>query len=129
MSGASGDRLRVSSDGKDWTGRAQIRRVSLRDAVQRGIKAGGLVALAALSTIIVPGVHFISVPGGLLAAPVVALLVFTRLKGSVSGVAGAFPCPHCGSLNTIDINDGRPPYYGSCSGCQSPYDAWPEAEE
>ena len=80
MTAESDGQLRVVVNGKEAKGPAHIRRVTQRDAVLRGFKTAGLTVLAALCTIIIPGVHFLSVPGGLIAAPIVLLLGERRMR-------------------------------------------------
>ncbi|WP_141730987.1 hypothetical protein [Oligoflexus tunisiensis] len=122
--GAEGQ-MRVVSSGKEITGSARIVHVTQRDAVLRGLKTFALTVLAALATIIIPGVHFISVPGGLIAAPIVGVMVFMKSRGAVKGMSGSFTCPQCGGSNVLDYQEGKPPYYGSCPTCKSPYQAFP----
>jgi hypothetical protein len=115
----------VLCNGKEVTGPAQIRRTTQRDAVMRGLKTFGLTVLAALCTIIIPGVHFISVPGGLIAAPIVGVMVFLKSRGTVRGMSGSFQCPQCGQSNILEYQEGKPPYFGSCTSCKNPYQAFP----
>jgi hypothetical protein len=117
--------LRVISNGKEVTGPAHIRRVTQRDAVLRGLKTFALTVLAALCTIIIPGVHFISVPGGLIAAPIVGVMVFLKSRGTIHGMSGSFSCPQCGQNNVLEYQVGKPPYFGSCPACKNPYQAFP----
>lgn len=118
--------LRVVSSGKETTGPATIRRVTQRDAVLRGLKTFALTALAALCTIIIPGVHFLSVPGGLIASPIVGFLVFLKSRGTIRGMSGSFNCPQCGQSNTLEYQEGKPPYFGSCTSCKNPYQVFPQ---
>jgi hypothetical protein len=117
--------LRVVANGKESTGPAFVRRITQRDAVLRGLKTFGLTVLAALCTIIIPGVHFISVPGGLIAAPIIGVLVFMKSRGTIHGMSGSFTCPECGKTNTMEYQEGKPPYFGSCTSCKNPYQVFP----
>ncbi|MDQ3233476.1 MAG: hypothetical protein M3Q07_16790 [Pseudobdellovibrionaceae bacterium] len=117
--------LRAVSGEKETIGPAAIRMLTPRDAALRGLKTFALTALAALCTIIIPGVHFLSVPGGLIAAPIVGILVFLKSRGTIHGMSGSFPCPHCGQSNTLEYQEGKPPYFGSCPQCKNPYQVWP----
>jgi hypothetical protein len=117
--------MRVVSSGKEITGPARIAHVTQRDAAFRGLKTFALTVLAALATIIIPGVHFISVPGGLIAAPIVGVLVFLKSRGAIKGMSGSFACPQCGGSIVLEYQEGKPPYYGSCPACKNPYEASP----
>lgn len=125
MSIEASGQMRVLSNGKETTGPAHIRVVTQREAVIRGLKTCGLTILAALCTIIIPGVHFISVPGGLIAAPIVGVLVFLKSRGAIHGMSGTFNCPQCGQSNTMEYQEGKPPYFGSCASCKNPFQAFP----
>jgi hypothetical protein len=125
MTTESEGQLRVVANGKEAKGPAHIRRITQRDAMLRGFKTAGLTVLAALCTIIIPGVHFISVPGGLIAAPIVGVLVFLKSRGSIHGMSGSFPCPVCGQPNVMEYQEGKPPYFGSCTSCKDPYQVFP----
>jgi hypothetical protein len=70
-------------------------------------------------------VHFISVPGGLIAAPIVGIMVFLKSRGTIHGMSGSFPCPQCGHSNILEFQVGKPPYFGSCPACKNPYQAFP----
>lgn len=125
MSTEADGQLRVISNGKETKGPAHIRVVTQREALIRGLKTFGLTVLAALCTIIIPGVHFISVPGGLIAAPLVGVMVFLKSRGSIHGVSGSFSCPQCGQNNVMEYQEGKPPYFGSCTSCKNPYQVFP----
>ncbi len=117
--------LRVILSGKETKGPAHIHVVTQREALIRGFKTFGLTVLAALCTIIIPGVHFISVPGGLIAAPLVGIMVFLKSRGTVHGMSGTFSCPQCGQHNVMEYQEGKPPYFGSCASCKNPYQVFP----
>lgn len=125
MSTATKDQMRVLSNGKESKGQGTIVLITPRDAVLRGLKTFALTALAALCTIIIPGVHFLSVPGGLIAAPIVGIMVFMKSRGTIRGMSGTFPCPQCQHINRLDYQEGKPPYFGSCTACKNPYQVFP----
>ncbi len=120
--------IRVLCNGKETTGPAEISVLSSRDAALRGLKAFAMTALAALCTIMIPGVHFLSVPLGLLASPVIGILVFLKGRASIKGMLGDFLCPQCSAANHMDYQEGKPPYFGSCQSCKNPYQVFPLIE-
>ncbi len=118
--------LRVISNGKEAKGAAHIHIITQREALIRGLKTFGLTVLAALCTIIIPGVHFLSVPGGLIAAPLIGIMVFLKSRGAIDGMSGTFHCPQCGQSNAMEYQEGKPPYFGSCTSCKNPCQVFPE---
>lgn len=118
-------KLRAVLNNKESEGPADIQLLTARDALVRGLKTFAMVAVAALCTIIIPGVHFLSVPGGLIAAPIFGVLVFMKSRGAIKGMSGEFNCPECRTLNRMEYQEGKPPYYGSCVSCKNPYQVFP----
>ncbi|MCX6131171.1 MAG: hypothetical protein NTX25_19200 [Proteobacteria bacterium] len=100
---------------------AKLEIYSVRDSLVRALKTGAMVALAALCTIIIPGVHFLSVPLGLISSPIIATVVFFKNKGQIKGLSANFMCPNCQKENDFAYQEGRPPYFGSCIACKNPY--------
>ena len=94
---------------------------SSSDALGKGLKTGGLVAMAALCTIVIPGVHFLSVPTGLLISPIIGLLVFVKSRGKIKSVEAKFQCLQCRAEIHHQKEQGKLPYFGSCSQCKVPY--------
>lgn len=76
-----------------------------------------LTLLGAILSIVLPGLHFITVPLGVLASPFVGIYVFFTRKGVVKWVTGNFLCPECQANNHVAFR-GPPPYSVNCVQCE-----------
>jgi Zn ribbon nucleic-acid-binding protein len=76
-----------------------------------------LTLLGAVLSILLPGLHFITVPLGVLASPFVGMYVFLTRKGAVKRTAGEFSCPECQASNDVAFR-GSPSYFVNCVQCQ-----------
>lgn len=76
-----------------------------------------LTLLGAILSILLPGLHFITVPLGLLASPFVGIYVFFSRKGAVKRMTGEFSCPECQTNNDVAFR-GPPSYFVNCVQCQ-----------
>ncbi|MDR2187724.1 MAG: hypothetical protein LBE62_06685 [Azonexus sp.] len=71
----------------------EVRQLSLSERALRGAVGLGLTWLLAAMSVVLPGIHFVSVPLLLLAGPVVAFLRYRRTTRN-ERISGA--CPTCG---------------------------------
>ncbi len=85
-----------------------------------------LTLLAAILSIVLPGLHFITVPLGVLASPFVGIYFYRRTsKGAVKQINGDFLCPECQANNHVAFR-GAPPYSYKCVQCQHDLQVRPE---
>jgi hypothetical protein len=82
----------------------------------RALKWGGMCFGAGVVCVIFPLVHFVLVPGLILASPFLALQ-FYKQESWVKGGEG--PCPNCGK--TLKIGAGKPkfPLRDLCTECRN----------
>lgn len=92
----------------------QVTPLSFGARFGRGLKALGLLWLAALGSIILPGLHFVLVPGFFIAGLVFFVL---RSRGTVRLEVGAFPCPKCGVSVPIEPDTTGWPARCACPDC------------
>jgi len=85
-----------------------------------------LILFVAILSIVLPGLHFITVPLGILASPFVWIYVFLTRKGAVKRMNGNFFCPECGANNNVAFR-GIPPYSNKCVQCQHDFTCSPVA--
>lgn len=117
--------IHIRCNGKESHGAGQVTFYTTGGAVLRGLKFFGLTLLGAVFSILLPGLHFITVPLGLLAAPFVGIFGFMSSRDAIRKLEGAFQCPECNSENPLLFRARQPPYYGDCIQCKSPYAVTP----
>jgi hypothetical protein len=84
-----------------------------------------LTVLVAIISIILPGLHFITVPLGILASPFIGIYIYFTRKGAVKRMTGEFFCPECQANNHVAFR-GSPPYSYKCVQCQHDFQVRPE---
>ncbi|MEW5741982.1 MAG: hypothetical protein AB1938_23910 [Myxococcota bacterium] len=88
----------------------QVTPLSVRARLGRGLKALGVLWLASVASIVLPGLHFVLVPGFFLAGLVFFVL---RVKGTVRLEVASFACPKCSS--PVPIEEGTSGWPASCA--------------
>lgn len=116
--------LQVHCNDKETTGSCQVEFYTTAGAVRKGIMMFVLTLLGAILSILLPGLHFITVPLGVLASPFVGIYVFLSRKGAVKRMTGDFFCPECQAKNEVAFR-GPPPYSSRCVQCQHEFQAAP----
>jgi hypothetical protein len=116
--------LRVHCNGKETVGSCQVDFYTARDAFFQGLKMFVLMLLAAILSIVLPGMHFVTVPLGVLASPLVGIYVFVTRKGAVRQMTGNFFCPECHAEDHVAFR-GAPPYSSKCVECQHDFQVTP----
>ena len=102
--------------GKITEGRVLLRFWSKRERISRAFKFGGACWIGALLSIALPIVHFLLVPGLIVAGPVVYYFVIRR-KSVIVGGEGL--CPHCGAVHPISRAPHHFPLPEICANCRS----------
>jgi hypothetical protein len=118
--------LRALCNNKESIGPAVILYVSNWEAWKRALKTFALAFLGGLLVFPIPLVHIF---GAILVvtSPIAAIFVFVKSRGMIQGLSGSFDCPSCHAPNTMEYQEGKPPYYGSCQACKNPYQIYPES--
>ena len=120
--------MQVYCNGKETVGSCQIEFYTNGAAIFRGVKMFVLVLFGAICSIVLPGLHFVTVPLGVLASPLVGIYFFFISKGAVKRTDGEFVCPECQATNHVTYRAGTPPYVGNCVQCQHHFEATPLLE-
>jgi hypothetical protein len=113
--------LQVICNQKETVGSCRYDRFTRKEAIFQGIKMWLLAMLVAGLTILIPLVHFISVPVGLLLSPLVGVYFFFARKGAPKRVIGNFSCPECHAENHVETERIYAHYFGHCAHCQHEY--------
>lgn len=95
-------------------GFVERRDYSVSERLNRTLKISGLLFLAAIVAVFVPILHFVLVPGLLLAAVVMGVMTWLD-RAEV--LRGEFPCPQCQKTNTISRQSESFPAQIRCSHC------------
>ncbi len=98
------------------SGQVQVLFWSKKERTLRALKFGGMCWGAAVISVIFPLVHFVLVPGFLLAGPIVVYLVM-RQESVIVGGEGT--CPRCKAALPIARTSYRFPFSDLCTQCQS----------
>jgi hypothetical protein len=116
--------MQAHCNGKESVGSCQVEFYTKGGAISRGIKMFVLTLLAAIFSILLPGMHFITVPLGILASPFVGIYFYVASKDSVKMMTGEFFCPECQATNQVAFR-GRPPYSSKCVQCENNFKVEP----
>ena len=95
---------------EDWNDR-RAARLGLRWCL--GTWAAGLM------TIILPIVHFLTVPSRFFGGPLLGFLVFRYYRHSTDIISGQAKCPVCGSTFKIEPQTVDWPFYLKCATCSA----------
>jgi hypothetical protein len=109
--------LQVRCNDAASLGSCQVECYTKGGALFKGIMMFVLVLLGAILSIVLPGLHFITVPLGVVASPIVGIYYFISRKGKVKRITGNFSCPNCEGINHVAFR-GAPPYSVNCVQCQ-----------
>lgn len=98
------------------TGRAEIEIHELDPAMRskRALKVAGIGFGITLFCVLIPGLHFILVPAGLIATPIVAWITYG--KTALVQTTG-IPCPSCGKEFRLATQPPRFPLRETCEHC------------
>lgn len=104
----------VTANGKTTVGKIEVREIPQAERVQRGMKIGGALLVAAIVSVFVPVLHFILVPGFLILGLVFG---FTTYLTRSEVLEGQFDCPVCGQLNELPKQSLELPCGRRCLKC------------
>lgn len=110
-------RVTGTNNKQSRTGELRVRHFDQGTRTRRALKALAFCWGMACVTVLLPIVHFVLVPGFLIAGPVVAYLRFNQQSMSLGGSS---PCPYCD--DTLEIEKGKLswPLEDSCGKCRKP---------
>jgi hypothetical protein len=100
--------------GSRVAGQVRMRHWDKKDRTRRALKFWGACWALALVSVIFPLVHFVLVPGFLLAGPLVAWIVSTQASQVLGGEA---KCPDCGASLPISPAADKWPLDDLCAQC------------
>lgn len=96
-------------------GRITVQFWEKKERTARAFKYGGICAFAGCVSVIFPLVHFVLVPGLLLAAPIVTLVLLGK-ESVILGGEGI--CPRCSAAYSIPRTSFRFPFNDVCTSCR-----------
>ncbi len=113
-----GLKVYVKGDSGEITtpGEIRIQNWSQHERTMRALKFGGACWAASLVSILIPLLHFVLVPGLLLAGPILAFIIVGQ-ENVVLGGEGT--CPKCQAFLPIARSAFRFPISDICTHCQS----------
>jgi hypothetical protein len=79
-------------------------------------------------SIVLPVIHFVSVPLGILASPFIGLYYFKTSKGAAKGMTADFVCPDCNAPNHVSAPRIADRHESICVACQHKIDLTPLPE-
>ena len=103
-----------SSNEKKTLGTAWIEEWTQRQRLKRALKALGISWGLGTIAVFIPGMHFILVPGLLIAGPFLAYNTY-QIRNIISGGTGT--CPQCGKSFSIVKAPLKWPLNDLCSAC------------
>jgi 4-hydroxybenzoate polyprenyltransferase len=101
--------------GKRSSGKLKVARWDKSFRTRRALKILGLFWGLALCSVVLPLVHFVLVPGLLLAGPFVAAFFYGQ-EGAILGGEG--DCPSCGARFTVAKRGVQAEFKQVCSSCR-----------
>lgn len=110
--------MQVLSKEKEAAGSCQFERYTAKEALFKGLLMFLLTLIAAIVSIVLPGVHFVSVPLGILASPFVGAHFYFSRKGAAKRMSGDFLCPECNGKNHVTAPRILPIYEIKCVHCE-----------
>lgn len=115
--------LQVLCSNKETVGSCQVEFYTSKGALLQGTKMFVLTLCGAIFSVVLPGLHFITVPLGILASPFVGVYVYYTRKDALKWITGDFICPDCQATNHVAFR--RHPCSGTCAQCQHTFQAAP----
>ncbi|MBI3147342.1 MAG: hypothetical protein HYZ17_02375 [Betaproteobacteria bacterium] len=110
--------MKVASTEKEAVGRYRTERYSSKQALHKSLKIALAILVVALLSIVLPGIHFVSVPLGILAAPFLGVYYYRKLNGAPKSMAVDFSCPDCQASNQVAAPRICAYYEARCVSCQ-----------
>lgn len=109
--------IRIENGEAVQDGHLRVTVYDRRDRLVRAAKLWGLCWLLAAITVFIPILHFVLVPGFLLAGPIWAYVRY-QIVVSFDGISGKCPA-HQGVINIALEGDKMPPAWAYCPECDA----------
>lgn len=109
--------LLVKSADKEAAGSYRLEYYSPKEARKKGVKMFWVTLGAAIFSIALPGVHFVSVPLGILASPLVGVYFYKTRKDAAKSMTADFVCPECQAKNHVAASSITAYYASQCAEC------------
>jgi hypothetical protein len=120
--------LRAASTDNKTIGSYRVEHYSTKQALQRGLKMSLTAFLWSVVSIVLPVIHFVSVPLGILASPFIGLYYFYMSKGVPRSMTADFVCPDCQTPNHVSAPKVAARYESVCVNCQHKIELTPLTE-
>jgi hypothetical protein len=120
--------LRATSPDNQTIGSYRVEHYSTKQALHRGSKVTLTVFLWSVVSVVLPVIHFVSVPLGILVSPFIGLYYFHRSKGAPGSMTADFVCPDCRAPNHVSAPKIADRYESICVKCQHKIELTPIAE-
>ncbi len=105
------------SGDKETVGSYRLEYYTPQEARKKGVKMCLVTLAAAIVSVVLPGVHFVSVPLGILASPLVGVYVYKNPQGAAKSMATDFDCPACLAKNHVASPNITAYYVSQCAAC------------
>ena len=99
-------------------GKISVSEYSDAERTKRALKTLAMIWGGAIACVLIPMLHFVLVPSGLLAGPIAAYWRY-GIKSEIK--EGAIPCPKCGKEVMIEKQRLQWPMNEMCTACQSDF--------
>jgi Zn ribbon nucleic-acid-binding protein len=110
--------MRVTSADNETVGSFQVELYSPRQAARKGVKMALTALFLAILSVVLPVIHFVSVPLGILASPFVGIYYYLTRKGTPKCMTADFVCPDCQASNHVAAPKMAELYESVCVQCQ-----------
>lgn len=107
----------VKSADKESAGSYRLAYYTPQEARKKGVKMFVVTLAAAVVSVVLPGVHFVSVPLGILASPLVGVYFYKTRKGAAKSMSADFVCPACQAKNHVAAANITAYYVIQCASC------------
>lgn len=114
---ATAHSMQVKAGDKETVGSYRLAYYTPQEARKKGVKMCLVTLAAAIVSVVLPGVHFVSVPLGILASPLVGVYVYKTRKGAAKSMAADFDCPACQAKNHVASPNITAYYVSQCAAC------------
>lgn len=111
--------LRVKATDKETetVGSYRLEYYTPKEAVSKGVKMSLATLGVALFLVVLPGVHFVSVPLGILASPLVGVYFYRTRKDAAKSMSADFVCHACQAHNRVASPNVAAYYVSQCVAC------------
>jgi hypothetical protein len=117
MSRGTGRAVTLTASEKQTAGEVRVQEWTRGERLRRGGKLWAALWALAVVSVLIPGAHFVLVPGFLLAGPIAGYLRTRQTRGILGGEG---VCPACGARIYIGAHPDSWPLSDHCDACRRP---------